>query len=264
MKKTKKISIIIITGIMIALTIIASICKRTFNNSYSLKESDNKALSYVGQGFSAGYVEQSLINLIGDENEVLKIYPNNDWSTYGWCMQHGASLIVNSGTISAEEDGYISNNAKSGYNGSIQWLLDNICRIGKNVSSDENGWYRNNLQRILDDENVNINVTDRKKYSDDKIFTIEQYVFWSLTNGIGGAPYNPFSSDPLYIVLKKKAEENKNYTSYRNTNVSINTENAKVNSNGVIGPFELKNNNAVAVTATLNGVKYNFTGFPSI
>ena len=162
MKKTKKISIIIITGIMIALTIIASICKRTFNNSYSLKESDNKALSYVGQGFSAGYVEQSLINLIGDENEVLKIYPNNDWSTYGWCMQHGASLIVNSGTISAEEDGYISNNAKSGYNGSIQWLLDNICRIGKNVSSDENGWYRNNLQRILDDENVNINVTDRK------------------------------------------------------------------------------------------------------
>lgn len=254
MKKTKKISIIIITGIMIALTIIASICKRTFNNSYSLKESDNKALSYVGQGFSAGYVEQSLINLIGDENEVLKIYPNNDWSTYGWCMQHGASLIVNSGTISAEEDGYISNNAKSGYNGSIQWLLDNICRIGKNVSSDENGWYRNNLQRILDDENVNINVTDRKKYSDDKIFTIEQYVFWSLTNGIGGAPYNPFSSDPLYIVLKKKAEENKNYTSYRNTNVSINTENAKVNSNGVIGPFELKNNNAVAVTATLNGV----------
>ena len=169
-------------------------------------------------------------------------------------MQHGASLIVNSGTISAEEDGYISNNAKSGYNGSIQWLLDNICRIGKNVSSDENGWYRNNLQRILDDENVNINVTDRKKYSDDKIFTIEQYVFWSLTNGIGGAPYNPFSSDPLYIVLKKKAEENKNYTSYRNTNVSINTENAKVNSNGVIGPFELKNNNAVAVTATLNGV----------
>ena len=114
--------------------------------------------------------------------------------------------------------------------------------------------YRNNLQRILDDENVNINVTDRKKYSDDKIFTIEQYVFWSLTNGIGGAPYNPFSSDPLYIVLKKKAEENKNYTSYRNTNVSINTENAKVNSNGVIGPFELKNNNAVAVTATLNGV----------
>lgn len=254
MKKTKKISIIIITGIMIALTIIASICKRTFNNSYSLNESDNKALSYVGQGFSAGYVEQSLINLIGDENEVLKIYPNNDWSTYGWCMQHGASLIVNSGTISAEEDGYISNNAKSGYNGSIQWLLDNICRIGKNVSSDENGWYRNNLQRILDDENVNINVTDRKKYSDDKIFTIEQYVFWSLTNGIGGAPYNPFSSDPLYIVLKKKAEENKNYTSYRNTNVSINTENAKVNSNGVIGPFELKNNNAVAVTATLNGV----------
>ena len=61
MKKTKKISIIIITGIMIALTIIASICKRTFNNSYSLNESDNKALSYVGQGFSAGYVEQSLI-----------------------------------------------------------------------------------------------------------------------------------------------------------------------------------------------------------
>ena len=33
MKKTKKISIIIITGIMIALTIIASICKRTFNVS---------------------------------------------------------------------------------------------------------------------------------------------------------------------------------------------------------------------------------------
>ena len=31
MKKTKKISIIIITGIMIALTIIASICKRTFS-----------------------------------------------------------------------------------------------------------------------------------------------------------------------------------------------------------------------------------------
>ena len=254
MKKTKKISIIIITGIMIALTIIASICKRTFNNSYSLNESDNKASSYVGQGFHAGYVEQALIDLIRDSNEVLKIRPNNDDSTDGWCMQHGASLRVNSGTISAEEDGYILNNAKSGYNGSIQWLLDNICRIGKNVSSDENGWYRNNLQRILDDENVNINVTDRKKYSDDKIFTIEQYVFWSLTNGIGGAPYNPFSSDPLYIVLKKKAEENKNYTSYRNTNVSINTENAKVNSNGVIGPFELKNNNAVAVTATLNGV----------
>ena len=254
MKKTKKISIIIITGIMIALTIIASICKRTFNNSYSLNESDNKASSYVGQGFHAGYVEQALIDLIRDPNEVLKIRPNNDDSTDGWCMQHGASLRVNSGTISAEEDGYILNNAKSGYNGSIQWLLDNICRIGKNVSSDENGWYRNNLQRILDDENVNIDVTDRKKYSDDKIFTIEQYVFWSLTNGIGGAPYNPFSSDPLYIVLKKKAEENKNYTSYRNTNVSINTENAKVNSNGVIGPFELKNNNAVAVTATLNGV----------
>ncbi|HJJ10731.1 MAG TPA: SpaH/EbpB family LPXTG-anchored major pilin [Clostridiaceae bacterium] len=254
MKKTKKISIIIITGIMITLTIIASICKRTFNNSYSLNESDNKASSYVGQGFHAGYVEQALIDLIRDSNEVLKIRPNNDDSTDGWCMQHGASLRVNSGTISAEEDGYILNNAKSGYNGSIQWLLDNICRIGKNVSSDENGWYRNNLQRILDDENVNINVTDRKKYSDDKIFTIEQYVFWSLTNGIGGAPYNPFSSDPLYIVLKKKAEENKNYTSYRNTNVSINTENAKVNSNGVIGPFELKNNNAVAVTATLNGV----------
>lgn len=250
MKKTKKISIIIITGIMIALTIIASICKRTFNNSYSLKESDNKALSYVGQGFSAGYVEQSLINLIGDENEVLKIYPNNDWSTYGWCMQHGASLIVNSGTISAEEDGYISNNAKSGYNGSIQWLLDNIYRIGNSVSADEKGWYRNNLQRILDEEKSDVKI---KNYSDDKIFTIEQYVFWHFTKGIN-APYNPFNSDPLYKVLLKKAEDNKNYTSSRNINVSINTENAKVNSNGIIGPFELKNNNAVSVTATLNGV----------
>ena len=250
MKKTKKISIIIITGIMIALTIIASICKRTFNNSYSLKESDNKALSYVGQGFRAGYVEQSLINLIGDENEVLKIYPNNDWSTYGWCMQHGASLIVNSGTISAEEDGYISNNAKSGYNGSIQWLLDNIYRIGNGVSADEKGWYRNNLQRILDEEKSDVKI---KNYSDDKIFTIEQYVFWHFTKGIN-APYNPFNSDPLYKVLLKKAEDNKNYTSSRNTNVSINTENAKVNSNGIIGPFELKNNNAVSVTATLNGV----------
>lgn len=250
MKKTKKISIIIITGIMITLTIIASICKRTFNNSYSLKESDNKALSYVGQGFSAGHVEQSLINLIGDENEVLKIYPNNDWSTYGWCMQHGASLIVNSGTISAEEDGYISNNAKSGYNGSIQWLLDNIYRIGNGVSADEKGWYRNNLQRILDEEKSDVKI---KNYSDDKIFTIEQYVFWHFTKGIN-APYNPFNSDPLYKVLLKKAEDNKNYTSSRNTNVSINTENAKVNSNGIIGPFELKNNNAVSVTATLNGV----------
>ena len=250
MKKTKKISIIIITGIMIALTIIASICKRTFNNSYSLKESDNKALSYVGQGFRAGYVEQSLINLIGDENEVLKIYPNNDWSTYGWCMQHGASLIVNSGTISAEEDGYISNNAKSGYNGSIQWLLDNIYRIGNGVSADEKGWYRNNLQRILDEEKSDVKI---KNYSDDKIFTIEQYVFWHFTKGIN-APYNPFNSDPLYKVLLKKAEDNKNYTSSRNTNVSINTENVKVNSNGIIGPFELKNNNAVSVTATLNGV----------
>ena len=254
MKIAKKMSIIMIVGIMIAVTAIGIIGKKIVNNSYNLKESDNKPLSYVGQGFHAGYVEQSLIDLIKDSNEVLKIHPNNDNSTYGWCMQHGASLKVGSGTISAVEDGYISNNAKSGYNGSIQWLLDNICRIGKDVSADENGWYRNNLQRILDDENVNINVTDRKKYSDDKIFTIEQYVFWSLTNGIGGAPYNPFSSDPLYIVLKKKAEENKNYNSYRNTNVSINTENAKVNSNGVIGPFELKNNNAVAVTATLNGV----------
>ena len=254
MKRAKKMSIIMIVGIMIAVTAIGIIGKKIVNNSYSLNESGNKASSYVGQGFHAGYVEQALIDLIENSNEVLKIRPNNDDSTDGWCMQHGASLRVNSGTISAEEDGYMSNNAKSGYNGSIQWLLDNICRIGKDVSSDENGWYRNNLQRILDDENVNINVTDRKKYSDDKIFTIEQYVFWSLTNGIGGAPYNPFSSDPLYIVLKKKAEENKNYTSYRNTNVSINTENAKVNSNGVIGPFELKNNNAVAVTATLNGV----------
>ena len=250
MKKTKKISIIIITGIMITLTIIASICKRTFNNSYILNESDNKASSYVGQGFHAGYVEQSLINLIGDKNEVLKIYPNNDDSTYGWCMQHGASLIVNSGTISAEEDGYISNNAKSGYNGSIQWLLDNIYRIGKNVSADEKGWYRNNLQRILDEEKSGVKI---KNYSDDKIFTIEQYVFWHFTKGIN-APYNPFNSDPLYKVLLKKAEDNKNYTSSRNTNVSINTENAKVNSNGIIGPFELKNNNAVSVTATLNGV----------
>ena len=257
MKIAKKMSIIMIVGIMIAVTAIGIIGKKIVNNSYNLKESDNKPLSYVGQGFHARYVEQSLIDLIKDSNEVLKIYPNNDNNdniTYGWCMQHGASLKVNSGTISAEEDGYISNNAKSGYNGSIQWLLDNIYRIGNGVSADEKGWYRNNLQRILDDENANINVTDRKKYSDDKIFTIEQYVFWSLTNGIGGAPYNPFSSDPLYIVLKKKAEENKNYNSYRNTNVSINTENAKVNSNGVIGPFELKNNNAVAVTATLNGV----------
>ena len=257
MKIAKKMSIIMIVGIMIAVTAIGIIGKKIVNNSYNLKESDNKPLSYVGQGFHARYVEQSLIDLIKDSNEVLKIYPNNDNNdniTYGWCMQHGASLKVNSGTISAEEDGYISNNAKSGYNGSIQWLLDNIYRIGNGVSADEKDWYRNNLQRILDDENANINVTDRKKYSDDKIFTIEQYVFWSLTNGIGGAPYNPFSSDPLYIVLKKKAEENKNYNSYRNTNVSINTENAKVNSNGVIGPFELKNNNAVAVTATLNGV----------
>ena len=81
MKKTKKISIIIITGIMITLTIIASICKRTFNNSYSLNESDNKASSYVGQGFHAGYVEQALIDLIRDSNEVLKIRPNNDDST---------------------------------------------------------------------------------------------------------------------------------------------------------------------------------------
>ena len=257
MKIAKKMSIIMIVGIMIAVTAIGIIGKKIVNNSYNLKESDNKPLSYVGQGFHARYVEQSLIDLIKDSNEVLKIYPNNDNNdniTYGWCMQHGASLKVNSGTISAEEDGYISNNAKSGYNGSIQWLLDNVYRIGNGVSADEKGWYRNNLQRILDDENANINVTDRQKYSDDKIFTIEQYVFWSLTNGIGGAPYNPFSSDPLYIVLKKKAEENKNYNSYRNTNVSINTENAKVNSNGVIGPFELKNNNAVAVTATLNGV----------
>ena len=170
MKRAKKMSIIMIVGIMIAVTAIAIIGKKTVNNLYNLKESDNKALSYVGQGFHAGYVEQSLINLIGDANEVLKIYPKNDSSTDGWCMQHGASLRVNSGTISAVEDGYISNNAKSGYNGSIQWLLDNIYRIGNGVSADEKGWYKNNLQSILDEENVDVKINN---YSDDKIFTIE-------------------------------------------------------------------------------------------
>ena len=75
---------------MIALTIIASICKRTFNNSYSLNESDNKASSYEGQGFHAGYVEQSLIDLIRNPNEVLKIYPNND----AGCCRHPVFLFL--------------------------------------------------------------------------------------------------------------------------------------------------------------------------
>ena len=122
-----------------------------------------------------------------------------------------------------------------------------MLRLGDSVTNDENGWYRNNLQRILG------NSAQISSYSNDQIFKMEQFVLWHFTNNVTddtGISYP--TSDPLYNALYNAAKAHSNYTTKTN-NVSIDKTNAVVNSNSVVGPFVVSNNNVMNLTAKLNG-----------
>ena len=183
---------------------------------------------------------------LGDD--VHKIYFRYDTSNYGWCMKKGANLYgfgstEGYGHVKSESDAYQRNNAKSGYSGSIQWLLDNMYRSGTSVSDDEKGWYRNNLQRILG------NTAKISNYTDDQIFKIEQFVLWQFTDNVYDVS---LLNDPLCNALYNTAKNKTTYSS-KKSKFSINTSRAKVNySNGVVGPFTLSNNNVVNLTAKNN------------
>ena len=183
---------------------------------------------------------------LGDD--VHKIYFRYDTSNYGWCMKKGANLYgfgstEGYGHVKSESDAYQRNNAKSGYSGSIQWLLDNMYRIGTSVSDDEKGWYRNNLQRILG------NTAKISNYTDDQIFKMEQFVLWQFTDNVYDVS---LPNDPLCNALYNTAKNKTTYSS-KKSKFSINTSKAKVNySNGVVGPFTLSNNNVVNLTAKNN------------
>ena len=245
MKRIVKKSIILFLVITMLISILGTISKLFFGknlNIATVNEEKNLAIYPSNDKYSC-------VDLGGD---VEKIHFYQDTSNYGWCMDKGANLYGfgysgGSGRVIGEADAYDKNNAKSGASGSIQWLLDNMLRLGDSVTNDENGWYRNNLQRILG------NSAQISSYSNDQIFKMEQFVLWHFTNNVTddtGISYP--TSDPLYNALYNAAKAHSNYTTKTN-NVSIDKTNAVVNSNSVVGPFVVSNNNVMNLTAKLNG-----------
>jgi len=245
MKRIVKKSIILLLVITMLISILGTISKFFFGknlNIATVNEEKNLAI----------WPSNSYYTCDDLGNGVEKIHFHGDTTNYGWCMDKGANLYGYGytggyGHVVGEADAYTTNNAKSGAGGSIQWLIDNILRVGTSATNDENGWYRNNLQRIVG------NSAQISNYSDDQIFKMEQFVLWHFTNNVTsdeGISYP--TSDPLYNALYNAAKAHSNYTTKTN-NVSIDKNNAVVNSNSVVGPFVVSNNNVMNLTAKLNG-----------
>ncbi len=245
MKRIVKKSIILLLVITMLISILGTISKFFFGknlNIATVNEEKNLAI----------WPSNSYYTCDDLGNGVEKIHFHGDTTNYGWCMDKGANLYGYGytggyGHVVGEADAYTTNNAKSGAGGSIQWLLDNMLRLGDSVTDDENGWYRNNLQRILG------NSAQISNYSNDQIFKMEQFVLWHFTNNVTGDTGISYpTSDPLYNALYNAAKAHSNYTTKTN-NVSIDKTNAVVNSNSVVGPFVVSNNNVMNLTAKLNG-----------
>ena len=245
MKRIVKKSIILLLVITMLISILGTISKLFFGknlNIATVNEEKNLAI----------WPSNSYYTCDDLGNGVEKIHFHGDTTNYGWCMDKGANLYGYGytggyGHVVGEADAYTTNNAKSGAGGSIQWLLDNMLRLGDSVTDDENGWYRNNLQRILG------NSAQISNYSNDQIFKMEQFVLWHFTNNVTGDTGISYpTSDPLYNALYNAAKAHSNYTTKTN-NVSIDKTNAVVNSNSVVGPFVVSNNNVMNLTAKLNG-----------
>ena len=260
MKKGKK-NIIILSSIVI-ICIIATIIVSMFNSE--IKEfvtgNDNQeVLGYAGQK----YVNLVVMSDTGTE----RIYFRGGWnrntidfSNAGWCLKKGAGLYgletsnasAGESIITGHENAYSKNNAKSGYSGSLKWLMDNMIRYGSGVPAEEINWYKANLEKEL-----GISLSG---YSQEKIFAMQQYAIWSFTNNNNN---NFSSSDPFFTKLKAKAEQNKNYSGDGNIkegNNKVKIEKASgytVTKDGWVGPLKISgNNNKSSISTSVDGYTY--------
>lgn len=175
-----------------------------------------------------------------------KIHFNNDNSVYGWCIDKGANLYGGQGRISKTNNGFENNNAREGCSGSIQWLLDNMYRVGDSVSQDEKTYFKNHLASILN--------IDMSSYSDDDIFAYEQFALWHFTDNVTKDPEIAYpTSNELYSKLYKAAQDHSNYT-HKETFVSVDKSAVVVADNGAVGPFKVVIDGPAKLTSNLGSL----------
>ena len=94
-------------------------------------------------------------------------------------------------------------------------------------------------------KHTNKSYTDAKNVVNDviknnkDIYSVQQCVLWSLTNYHDQRENFSNSMNILYESLSAEAENNGSYKGNGNNKPTISTANAKVNKNGVIGPFSI-------------------------
>ncbi len=131
------------------------------------------------------------------------------------------------------------------YNGreTVFWAIDNFYQIGctgdiKNITVD-------NLARIVM-KHKNKSYTDAKNIVNDviknnkNIYSVQQCVLWTLTNFHDQRDGFTNNMNILYESLCAEAQSNGSYNGNGNYKPTITTSKAKVNKNGVVGPFSIK------------------------
>jgi len=219
-KKSCNIIIVAIIVMSIVLMYVGSLYTKT---GFLRTNQDNAS---VGDGVTLSQVSYS--SRISSYR-VDWIYPDNDSSSYGWCINRGASLSNKSSTISNISNGYGNSNAGSSGSNQLDWLYDNICRFGSSVPYNEIEFYKQNLQNILTKHGGG-NISN---YTDNDIFAIEQLAIWYFTSNQSSTTFP--RNEPLFNALVAEANANSGYR-HVTPSVQISKENAQV-SNGVVGPF---------------------------
>lgn len=130
------------------------------------------------------------------------------------------------------------------YNGreTVFWAIDNFYQIG--CSGDVKNITVDNLARIIM-KHKNKSYTEAKNIVNDviknnkDIYSVQQCVLWSLTNNHDQRQNFSNNMNILYESLSAEAENNRGYKGNGNNKPTITTNSAKVNKNGVIGPFSI-------------------------
>ena len=223
------------------------------NNKFSsfisslVKQDENKSWT---SDEDKTYVKNKTINKYGEDVQKINLCTINggivriDSSVFGWCMKKGAALY---GYGNTGGWGYVKEltenweSSGSDNSGSVNWLMDNIIRYGNSVDNTEKDFYKNKLNSY----GISVNGLD-----DDQIFTLEQYALWKYTNN------HSVNNDRLDGKLVSKANANSKY-SLNKTEFDIDNSSVKINySNNiaVVGPFNVKNNGFMHITAKANNV----------
>ena len=258
MKKGRKKIIISLSIVIIC--IIAIIIANIFSNEINDFVTGNDSQEVLG------YSGQKYVNLVANGGSHL-IYFRGGWSrdtidfsNAGWCLNKGAGLYgletqnhtAGESVITGSQNAYNTNNARSGYSGSLKWLMDNMIRYGTGVPAEEINWYKANLEKEL-----GISLSG---YSNEKIFEMEQYAIWYFTNNKSSVSY---PSDTFFTKLRDKAEENKSYSgdgTIKEVNNKVRIEEASgytVTKDGWVGPLKISgNNNKSSISTSISGYTY--------